>query len=46
MHFILQSKSGKKEVEYAERRGRMAGSGMAACPINMASGSVQLLLWH
>lgn len=24
MHFILKSKSGKKEVEYAERRGRMA----------------------
>lgn len=45
MHFILQSKSGKKEVEYAERRGGRGGSGTAACLINMASGSVQLLLW-
>lgn len=44
MHFILKSKSGRKEVAYAERRGRMAGSGPAACLINMASGSVQLLL--
>lgn len=45
VHFILQNKSGKKEVEYAERRGRRGGSGTAACLINMASGSVQLLLW-
>lgn len=45
MHFILKSKSGKKEVEYAERRGGTAGSGTAACFLNMASGSVQLLLW-
>lgn len=35
----------KKEVEYAERRGETAGRGAAACLMNMASGSVQLLLW-
>lgn len=46
VHFILKSKSGTKEVEYAERRRRrMAGSGTAACLINMTSGSVQVLLW-
>ena len=45
MHFILKSKSGTKEVEYAERRRRTAGSGKTACLINMTSGSVQVLLW-
>lgn len=37
--------SGKREVETAERRGRVAGSRTAASLLNRASGSGQLLLW-
>lgn len=43
--FCFEKSKKKKEVEYAERRGRTAGSGTAASLINTASGNVQLLLW-